>query len=351
MTTGIISYLSPRGLGTMAHDLRVQLGIEHQMVIPDAGWANVAEWATGQEFYLQKWEVDLEDLVAWKEVYGVDHIVCIETGFGDRTFEYAKSLGMRTTLIVMWEAFNPNMNAYKHVDLYVCPSFKAYQEVPFDRKIFLPYPVDTDAITFRERMGPAGLFVHNAGSGGMNGRKGTRETLQAFQMACKNGMHGVDLVVRSQVPLAQIVPEFMDYMEPRVFRVEGSVPFDRLYGEGDVLVYPSRYDGHALVTLEAMAAGMPVITTDAEPMNEYWGRHDRKLLVKVDRREKPGGLVNPHCQSNIVSIDDLAGKMLWCADPVNAESVSAISRSNRRIAEEQHSWAVLRNRWKSKLNN
>lgn len=349
MTTGIINYLSPRGLGTMTHDLRVQLGIEHQMVVPDAGWANVPEWATGQEFYLQKWEVDIEDLVAWKQVYGIDHIVCIETGFGDRTFEFAKSLGMRTSLIVMWEAFNPNMNAYKHVDLYLCPSFKAFQEVPFDRKLYLPYPVDTNAIKFRERMGPAKTFVHNAGSGGMNGRKGTRETLQAFQSACRNGLHA-DLLVRSQVPLEQIVPEFMDYMKPRVFRVEGSVPFDRLYDEGDVLVYPSRYDGHALVTLEAMAAGMPVITTNAEPMNEYWGRESRKLLVKVARREKPSGLVNPHCQSNIVSVEDLAKKMLWCAQPEGGE-LGEISRNNRRIAEEEHSWAMLRDRWKSKLNN
>ncbi len=340
MTIGIISYLSARGLGNMAHDLRVQLGIEHQMVVPDVPWPYQPHWATGKELYLEQWEVQRDDLEMWRDFAGIDTVVAIETGFGANTFRWAKELGMRTVLICMWEAFNPNHPAYQHVDLYICPSYRCYQEIPFENKIYLPYPVSLDEFPYRQRTGPAGLFVHNAGSGGMNGRKGTEIVLAAYDLACVDAQ--IDLIVRSQRPLEEIVPDFMKYMERRAFRVEGQTENRAdLYNEGDVLLYPSKYDGHALVTLEAMAAGMPVITTDADPMNEYWRPGEYPLLVKVDHKERPNGLVNPHCYSMVASIEDLARKMVWCTK----SNMACISAGNHDIVEKEHSWSALKDRW------
>jgi len=42
-----------------------------------------------------------------------------------------------------------------------------------------------------------------------------------------------------------------------------------LYSIGDVLLLPHTVDGLSLEPLEAMACGMPVISTDGEPWNEY----------------------------------------------------------------------------------
>lgn len=345
MTTGIIGYLTARGLGTMTHDLRVQLGIQHQLVPVDHGWGYVPEWATGNEIYLDQLNVQREDLEIWKEVFGIDTVVSIETSYGDNTFKWAKELGMKTILIVMWESFNPHMQAYRDVDVYIAPSFKAYQEIPFDNKIFLPYPVDTDLFKFKQRNGPAKLFVHNAGSGGMNGRKGTFETLIAF-LAAKISCPDIRLLVRSQKPIEEIVPELnTDGMAGVTF--EGPMEFrEDLYQEGDVLIYPSKYDGHALVSLEGMASGMPVITTDAPPMNEYWRPGERELLVKVVKEEKPSGLVNPHCMSNMVNGADLMQKIIWCAK----NDMSEISTRNRQIVEKEHSWNMLRERWAKVLS-
>ena len=62
----------------------------------------------------------------------------------------------------------------------------------------------------------------------------------------------------------------VEYHYPPNVRVEGQVddPAD-LYVEGDVAVQVSRYEGMGLQLLEAKASGMPLITTDAGPMNEY----------------------------------------------------------------------------------
>jgi glycosyltransferase involved in cell wall biosynthesis len=343
LTTGIIGYLSPRGLGTMTHDLRVQLGIQHQLVPVDAGWAYVQEWATGNEIYLDNLHVQREDLEIWKDVFGIDTVVSIETSYGDQTFKWAKELGMKTILIVMWESFNPHMQAYKDVDVYIAPSFKAFQEIPFDNKRFLPYPVDTDLFKYRQRSGLARTFIHNAGSGGLNGRKGTLEAISGF-LAARNVCPSIRLIVRSQKPLSEIVPE-MNLDDVPGIEVYG--PSDRreeLYEDGDVMIYTSKYDGHALVTLEAMAAGLPVITTNAPPMNEFWPPHQRNLLVKVEKEQKLN-LVNPHCMGNLVSIPDLTEKIIWCAN----NDMSVISALNRGIVEKEHSWNLLRERWRKVL--
>ena len=343
MTTGIIGYLSARGLGTMTHDIRQQLGIKHQIVPVDAGWPYMDKWATGGEFYLEQWAVQKEDLELWAQHFGIDTVVSIETPYGDQTFKWAKELGLKTTLLVMWEAFNPNMPAYRNVDLYICPSYRAYQEVPFDNKIFLPYPVDTNAFAYRQRRGPAKTFIHNAGSWGMNGRKGTIETIKAFALAAR-AVPGIELIVRSQTDNFELDSESPP-PDCVTFEVGSKETREELYVEGDVLIYPSLYDGHALVTLEGMAAGMPVITTDATPMNEYWRPNSYPLLVKVAEERKPDGLVNPHCFSQIVSIEDLARKIVWCAQ----NDMEDISKRNREIAETEHSWNALRERWKKAL--
>lgn len=342
MTVGIVSYLSQRGLGTMCHDLRQHLGINRQLVIPDAGWPYCQEWANGEEFYLSDWTIQREDLEAWQSTDGINTLVSIETSFGDQTFKWAKELGMRTVLIVMWEAFNPHLPAYQNVDLYICPSFKAYQEVPFDNRIFLPYPVDLEEFPYRERVGPAHTFIHNAGSGGMNGRKGTLGTIEAFKRA---NVPGTELIVRCQVPLTDICGIDGASLPANIKVDYGSKPTRaELYSYGDVLIYPSHYDGHALVTLEGMASGMPVIVTDAPPMNEYWANAYPLAVRPAERRF--AGTVNPHCLAFIPDIDDLADKIRWCA----THPIGIISRANREIVEREHSWSgYLVDRWSKSL--
>ncbi len=344
MTIGILGYLSARGLGTMTHDLRVQLGIQHQMVPVDVGWPYITSWATGDEFYLDEWTVQKEDLELWKEHFGIDTLVSIETGYGDNTFRWAKELGMRTILVVMWESFNPNLPAYKNVDLYICPSYRAYQEIPFDAKLFLPYPVDTDLFKYRQRSGPAKTFVHNAGSGGMHGRKGTVEAVQGFCLAQKE-MPDMELIVRSQEEIGAILPVSSRWNDRNIHFEGPRENREDLYTEGEVLIATHRYDGHFLVGLEAMACGMPVITTNWPPMNEFWVPSEQNLLVKVEREEKPGGLVNPHCMMQIPSVEDIAEKIKFCA----THDMSGISTMNRKIIEIEHSWAVLKPRWKKAL--
>ena len=78
----------------------------------------------------------------------------------------------------------------------------------------------------------------------------------------------------------------LDVREPRssdgdIF-ILGAIPHDsinELYRASDVLVFPSVKEGWGLVVLEAMASGVPVVSSNIEPMTEYLIDEENSILV------------------------------------------------------------------------
>jgi glycosyltransferase involved in cell wall biosynthesis len=68
--------------------------------------------------------------------------------------------------------------------------------------------------------------------------------------------------VYTQVDLATKPPVNVEVLR-------GPVDSAALYDRGDICVQPSRWEGIGLPLLECQSAGMPLITVDAAPMNEY----------------------------------------------------------------------------------
>lgn len=339
---GVIGYCTPTGIGIMLHELREHLGIHRQLIIPnDPSLLIVSKWAENQ-WLSQNWSPSREELLWWVKDEKIDTVISVESSFGEYTFKWLRETGVRVILIPMWEFFAPTPSL-REVDLYICPSYKCYQVVPFDNKVHVPWPVSPEAFPFRHREGPANVFVHNAGTGGMNGRKGTLETIKAFLKADIQG----ELIINSIRPLRDIGIEDGIATDPRISVREGPVLNNAdLYSEGDVLIYCSHYDGHNLVALEGMCSGMPVITTDAEPMNELVPADD-PLLVRVSHRTMAAGTLNPHCEVNHIDVDDLAQKIRYCTENDMAE----ISARNREIVENDYSWDLLKDRWQGAIDS
>jgi len=151
-------------------------------------------------------------------------------------------------------------------------------------------PVGFDGSTLRERIGADGRFLFLS-VGGIEPRKGSLELVEAMAK------------VRAAVdppPVLAVVGghSFQDYAEYRERFFEraaalgvdvgrdvvllGTVPDDELpgwYHAADAFVFPSVKEGWGLVALEALAAGLPVITSDLPVFHEYLTDGEGVLMV------------------------------------------------------------------------
>jgi len=128
--------------------------------------------------------------------------------------------------------------------------------VPAERISVLPYGVDVER--FRPRAGPRPpgplrlLFV-----GQLSQRKGLAYLLEAVA-GLPSGLVETTLVGPLSAPRAALAPY------ARHVRWLPAVPYqeiDRVFAAADAFVYPSLHEGSALAIYEALASGLPVVTT------------------------------------------------------------------------------------------
>lgn len=85
---------------------------------------------------------------------------------------------------------------------------------------------------------------------------------------------------------------------------------ERYYAAADIFVYPSRYEAFSLVTLEAAAAGLPLLLTRVNGVDELLRPGENGLLIEPDA-------------------DDIARKLrLLLSNPVRLEQMAAAARSS-----------------------
>jgi glycosyltransferase involved in cell wall biosynthesis len=133
----------------------------------------------------------------------------------------------------------------------------------------IPLGVDASAFPARRRRRSEKLrFLHDATKGG-DYRKGQQLAIDAFQAAFP-GRRDVELVIRCTIELNASSLELRD--DSRVSLKIAKMPTDqlnRLYGEFDAMLYPSRSEGFGLIPLQAMATGMPCIFPRSSGMLAY----------------------------------------------------------------------------------
>lgn len=198
----------------------------------------------------------------------IDVVLTFETPYNWNLISEARKRGIKTIIIpnYEWTTNNPPVEP----DLWLCPSKLDYNILKEEgRNVeYLPIPIDRTKIPFRLRR-KAETFVFNNGHGGSIGRNSAREMIEAISRV----KIGAKFIVRSQVPIDNMLND------GKTKFILGESKKEDLYSEGDILVFPHKFDGLSLPIQEAMAAGMPIITTDFFPHNEYL---PKELLFKPD---------------------------------------------------------------------
>jgi len=238
---GAIVLATDQGLGYLAKDF-FDAGVIDKVYIHEH-----SSRPTHREWYPRESVVSSIDQL----IEECDTIFAIETFFDWKTIPKARAKGKKTCIMVMYEC-TPNPFPYTP-DLVLSPSILDYDYYPGSTLVQVPVKANP---VVRET---ANVFVHNAGNGGLGGRNGTKEVLEAMKLV----KSPIKLILRSQVPI-----KVQD--DPRIDVRIGT--FDDIWSEGDVFLFPEKFNGLSLPIQEALASGMLVMSSDRYPFNVWLPR-------------------------------------------------------------------------------
>jgi hypothetical protein len=261
-----------------------------------------------------------------------DVMLFFETPFIHSLIPFCRSRGIKTALVSMYECAHENLRK-NPPDLFLCPSLLDLDYFP--NGVFIPIPVQVE---WRHRK-RAEVFVHNAGWGGLKGRNGTKELLEA----CRLLKSPAKFIIRSQQPLPD-VPWFLPGVDERVRFCADTVPHDELWATGDAFVFPESNNGLSLPLQEARAAGMLVMCGNRHPMNKWL---PTAPMIPVDhyRKERIGP---PYPEYNRACYDPktIAATIdAWYGKNIEEYSLSG------RVWAEAHSWGTLKPRYHKALED
>ncbi|MES2179813.1 MAG: glycosyltransferase [Gemmatimonadota bacterium] len=252
---------------------------------------------------------------------------------------------VETIYVPMWEQGSVPLEA-QFADSIVCVTKHTYQtmspkENQFQTLQYLPWPVETNGSTKRV-VTSVKTILHNAGSLGGNLRKGTYQAIEMFQKSGL-GKKGVTLIIHAwKPPTPELAALLMKSPDGIIWSNQFLERADDIYAtyEPDLLLCPSKIEGHALVVLEAMARGIPALVTDSPPINEYEHQMNGDFMLLKVARYEPSPLAAPYA---IVDTD-------WGAEKLSFVCGWNMERKSRQVAdlvEREYSWNALGEKWRA----
>lgn len=327
MNVGTIAYEVNSGLGRLAKDF-YDHGVVNRVMVMDHAFYTRKNWYPAN--------VRFTSAQSRNFLKGLDALLLFENVFTRERWQIvstARSQGIKVVLMPMYE-YTPKPLPVP-VDLYICPSLldqQYYKDLP---NVFIPVPVEREFI-FRER---ALVFVHNAGHGGFGYRNGTVELLNAIHRV----KSPIKLIVRAQPDSSQMVKLFRSHKpDPRVDLRLVEEEYKELYREGDVFIFPEKFNGLSLPLQEAYASGMLVMATDRFPMNTWL---PKEPLLPVRRYVKDHCIPSVEFDKADVNSMDIAAKI----DEWYEKDISGYSMCGYYWAQE-HSWEKLKPRYLEALS-
>jgi len=215
-------------------------------------------------------------------------------------------------------------------DFLLCNTKRHYgvfQEHP--GAIYVPWGTDTEVYKPVERAdGYKGVVFFN--SCGMDPvRKGAYRAIRAF----RNVQGDAKLIIHVQKD-GLIDPAELSPADERIEIIEREVGAPGLYRFGDVYVYPTWLEGIGLTIQEALASGLPVITTDVPPMNEVVVEGVSGKLIEVEATKTRWD--NYYWPLSLCSGKSLTAAMQYYVD--NAGKLKQYKQRAREYAEKNCDW-------------
>ena len=219
------------------------------------------------------------DLVIWPEIVEAEQV------------KQAKAAGCKTAWVPMWEQIGHTFpDSAAPFDLIVCPTQAceglARREFRgMDARLCLWW---CDYPQSKPRPTPDVPVFFHCVRGISSDIRNTTALCAGWREFKASGGKG-KLVIKTLAPLADVVSRAASANLPACEIIEGKLPTDdllALYRQADAFVYPTKREGIGLVLLEALCAGLPLVTTGAPPMDE-WVTPRNGVLI-------PPAAIRPH---------------------------------------------------------
>jgi glycosyltransferase involved in cell wall biosynthesis len=270
---GLVGWNVATGVGYQNHDIAEHLKPARWMIPAHPQLRTSRPLSLECEFEIVPLDLERRRLRAWLK--GLDWVLFVERPPLAQFAQIAREQKVGVACIPNWEWLHPQFDWLNYVDLMICPTRHTFAHIS-DWKarygfgwdiIHVPWPVDSERFRFHERT-RCRRFVFVNGWGGSRARRldgsilaQCRKGIDVIAGAAREAPH-LSFIVYSQ---REQIPDLPPHVEVRPPPADNR----RLYDDGDICVQPSHYEGLGLQLLECQAAGMPLITTDAAPMNEY----------------------------------------------------------------------------------
>jgi len=331
---GLVGWNTATGLGYQNRDIADHLPIERWLVPVHPEYPALPDpEISGRLDYVP---VRLNRLVLRRWLGGLDWVLFVELPYLNRLPQHARELGISVACVPNWEWTSPDFDWLNYVDLMICPTLHTYRHFQDWKKRFgftwdvihVPWPIDSERLRFHRReVCERFLFVN--GTGGSRARK-LDGTLTTYS---RKGMEVLSETARMLPKIPFIVYSQTNNLPPLPANMELRMPPSQnedLYVDGDVCIQPSHWEGLGLQFLECQSAGMPLVTTDAPPMNEYNPFRtvcvtDSEIVTLCGNHPFPTQNISPH---------DLAETL----SSIHGKKIGAASEQARRFVEQDHSW-------------
>jgi glycosyltransferase involved in cell wall biosynthesis len=330
------AYVSRQYLNALKNNHHVFIyarGGEHH-TIENSSWDNKnVTWGKKTDLEVPM-AIDLRDFKKWILRNNLDLVFFNEQQWW-RPVLLCEELGIKTGAYVDYYTENtiPLFNIY---DFLICNTKRHYNVFKWHSHCYyIPWGTDTN-LFYPKNYNPVknGIvtFFHSCGMS--PDRKGTDILIKAFSQLQRRSR----LIVQTQVDLSEVFPRLNKIIEnlrkSKYLEIyHKTVPAPGLYHLGDVYVYPSRLDGIGLTIIEALASGLPVITSDNPPMNEFID-DTNGLKIKISYLySRSDGYYWPQCETDI---SDLVNKMEYYIKQI--DKIPVFKRKARCYAEENLNW-------------
>ena len=358
MKVGTLCYATDQGLGILAKDF-VDHGIVNAPIIIHHGHHHTHdEWYPGVPKITSLRDPGQQRILR-DFCKSVDLMLFFETPFEWSLVDHCRVNKIKTVIMPMHECMPATDWAVP--DAWLCPSLLDVRWAetrprsaagPEPRAHFLPVPIDVKKVPWRERT-KAETFVHNAGHGGLKGRNGAAEVIKAIKLV----KSPAKFIVRSQGTIGGWEKELADaFCDPTRAKYEklangncvynldyngkdvrvmiGTFPYEEIMAEGDVFVFPERFNGLSLPLQEAFASGMMIMCGNRFPMNT-WLPNEPLIPVKGYQKNKVGPAYS-EIEDAIFDPVDIAATI----DAWYGKDITDYSRAGQLWAQ-RNSWEAL----------